>query len=75
MPGLSLGVMGGVRGQAGPASVQGKTAAEAAFGPGVTAAAPTAAQSLSPVQPFGLGFWIAVGAAAGLVLIRQSLPA
>lgn len=80
MSGLSLhvGGFGGV--SAGPQARSGSspkptTATEAAFGPGASTSAPSMADSLNPMQPFGLAFWVGVAAVVGLVIVRQSLPA
>ena len=79
MPGLSLGVMGGVRAQAGngmsstPAPA---TATEAAFGPGYTqTGTPSTGATLAPNDAFGVAFWTGVAALGLLLVIRHSLPA
>lgn len=80
MPGLQLGVMGGVNsgrsqgtgyGASGPV-----TATEAAFGPGYSQpGTPSIGQALFPNDPFGIAFWTGVVSLGLLMLIRHSLPA
>lgn len=74
MPGLELGVMGGVRAK--PTNMSSATTAtEAAFGPGYTRAGmPSTADALTPNDPFGITFWVGVVALALLIVVRQSLP-
>jgi hypothetical protein len=79
MPGLNLGVMGGVKATAGngyTSVAAPATASEAGFGPGYTAAGgPSTMTALTPNDPFGIAFWLGVGAVAALLVIRHSLPA
>lgn len=77
MPGLTLGVMGGVRAQPVSGGSSGPvTATEAAFGPGYSqAGTPSIGSALFPNDPFGIAFWTGVAALGLLVLIRHSLPA
>lgn len=79
MAGLNLGVMGGVRAQANAGGngtvVNPTTATQAAFGAGATASGrPSAAQALTPNDPFGIAFWGGVAALGLLLVIRHSLP-
>lgn len=79
MPGLQLGVMGGVKASAntGTGATQPATSAgQAAYGPGYTGAGtPSRAQALAPNDPFGVAFWTGIAALGFLLLIRHSLPA
>ena len=80
MTGLNLGVMGGVRASAnaaGNSTVPApRTATEAGFGIGATAAGtPGRAAALAPNDPFGIAFWGGIAALGFLLLIRHSLPA
>lgn len=80
MAGLSLNI-GGFGGVAsGPSPTYGtqasypSSATQAAFGPGWTSPAPSAADYLSPMNPIGLSIWVGIAAVVGLYAIRQSLP-
>ena len=78
MPGLNLGMMGGVRAGYGTGSGTSApmTATDAGFGPGMTVTGgPSTSQALAPNDPFGAAFWIGVGSFALLMFIRHSLPA
>lgn len=81
MPGLNLGVMGGVRantsnsGGGFSSQVAPTTATEAGFGPGYSVAgSPSTANIVSPNDPFGVALWGGIGALVLLLLIRHSLP-
>ena len=81
MPGLNLGVMGGVRantadsGGGFSSSVAPTTATEAGFGPGYSiAGAPSTRAALAPNDPFGVALWGGVACGVILLLIRHSLP-
>lgn len=78
MPGLNLGVMGGVRATAGngySSSPAPATAMEAAFGPGYSqTGSPSMAAIFAPNDPFGLAFMAGVVSLGLLLLIRYSLP-
>ena len=80
MAGLNLGIMGGVKasssvGYNGSDPTAGGTASQQAFGPGYTqSGTPSKAATFAPNDPFGVGFWMAVAAVAGLLIIRHSLP-
>lgn len=79
MPGINLRTFGGVSARTQPttaAASPGQTTSvtAAAFGPGYTTSAPDTASALTPDDPFGVSFWLGVGAIALLVFIRHSLP-
>lgn len=78
MPGLNLGVFGGVKTSAGSGFSNASpdaTASAKAFGQGYTAAgSPSTQQALTPNDPFGIAFWGGVAAVALLLVIRHSLP-
>lgn len=80
MPGINLRTFGGVsaRTQAStsaPNFDQASTVTAAAFGPGYATAAPDSmSDALTPNDPFGISFWMGVGAIALLIFIRHSLP-
>lgn len=79
MPGLNLGVMGGVKASAGSgytSTANPATATEAGFGPGYSnMGTPTRLAILAPNDPFGVAFWAGIAAIGLLLLIRHSLPA
>lgn len=77
MPGLQLGVMGGVKASqtAGTTGNNPVSATQAAFGPGYTdTGTPSASSALTPNDPFGVAFWGGITCLALLLLIRHSLP-
>lgn len=79
MPGIALRTFGGVSARptpstSAPNSAQATSVTAAAFGPGYASSAPSMGQALTPDDPFGISFWIGVGAIALLVFIRHSLP-
>lgn len=78
MPGLKLGVMGGVSSSqtAGTGSVSPPSSAtEAAFGPGYTnGGSPSTLNAITPNDPFGIAFIGGLVALGLLLLIRHSLP-
>ena len=76
MAGLNFGAGTGLLGSytRAPAAVtEPQTAAQAAFGPGATPAAPSAVSVLSPGRAFGLTFWVQVGCVVALIVLRASL--
>jgi hypothetical protein len=54
--------------------MSGMSAAGAAFAGPTTNPVPTMGQSFSPTHGFGLATWVGVGAIAGLICLRNSLP-
>lgn len=77
MPGLQLGVMGGVKASptAGTTGANPVSASQAAFGSGYTdTGTPSSGSALTPNDPFGVAFWSGVGCLALLLVIRHSLP-
>lgn len=54
--------------------MSGMSAAGAAFAGPSTNPIPTMGQALSPSNGFGLATWLGVGAIAGLIYLRNSLP-
>ena len=49
-------------------------AAGAAFAGPATNPVPTMGQALSPTNAFGMATWLGIGAIAGLVYLRNTLP-
>lgn len=79
MPGLSLGVMGGVRGSAGGGNYvtapPSASVGQMAFGPGYTQpGGANLSNFLAPNDPAGIVFWAGILGVVGLYLIRRSLP-
>lgn len=79
MPGLDLGVFGGVKSTMGngfsPTVSPDATATAKGFGQGYSAAGtPSTAQALFPNDPFGIAFWGGVASVVLLLVIRHSLP-
>lgn len=77
MPGLNLGVMGGVRATSGngfSSTPNPSSATEAAFGPGYGGTRPSMTNVFMPNDAFGIAFWGGILAIAGLIFIRHSLP-
>jgi hypothetical protein len=52
----------------------GMSAGNAAFAGPSTNPVPTMGQAISPTHGFGLAVWLGIGAVAGLVVLRNSLP-
>lgn len=79
MPGLQLGVFGGVKSTMGngysPTVSPDATATAKAFGQGYSATGtPSTSQALFPNDPFGIAFWGGIASLALLLFIRHSLP-
>lgn len=82
MPGLHLGVNGGVKfsdyggGQGFSSSTSPGSATEAGFGSGYTQPGQPSSltSALTPNDPFGMAFWGGVVALGLLLFIRHSLP-
>jgi len=82
MGGLNLyaGGFGGVQGTAAPqygsakSYSSGNGATGAAFAGPSTNVTPTLGETISPTHGFGLAVWLGIGAIAGLVVLRNSLP-
>ena len=79
MPGLQLRTFGGVSARsqattAAPSMSQATSVTASAFGPGYATSAPSMGSALTPDDPFGVSFWLGVGAIALLIFIRHSLP-
>lgn len=82
MPGLNLGINGGVKwkdyggGQGFSSSTSPASATEAGFGSGYTQPGQPSGlmDAITPDDPFGAAFWIGVGSLALLLFIRHSLP-
>jgi len=54
--------------------MSGMGAAGAAFAGPATNPVPTMGQALSPTNAFGMATWLGIGAIAGLVYLRNTLP-
>ena len=79
MAGLSLMAGGQARVRAGAtvgpaASPAPASVAEAAFGPGASASAPSRRGLLLPNDAFGITLWAGVAAVGVLLVVRHSLP-
>lgn len=77
MSGLQLGIGGGVRAvpiTPAVATPAPQTISEAAFGPNVSASAPSAASALAPNDAAGIALWSGVAGVALLLVVRHSLP-